>query len=226
MTEKIIYAYHRLRHWPLSLNVGRNGLALALGRLLIDLRDDRLHFGLVVLQLYFLLLCGGWGGLFGATVTLACEPPSTSELLATAIPCLDHILVDVHGGIDVRDRYLVTGFDVAHRDEVHLRVAAFERRSGAWVARVRDLMCCRGPGRSIYVRMEESERERSRRTKRRRILRLLDALYRLACASTRCLLVLSLAEAMIDGFPRVEYKLQCAAGREREIFTHLIISAT
>jgi len=66
MTVKIntsIKGYHRLQHWPLSLNGGRvirNGLTPALGHLLlIDLRDDRLHLGLVVLQLNLLLPCGG-----------------------------------------------------------------------------------------------------------------------------------------------------------------------
>jgi hypothetical protein len=134
-----------LQHWPPSINgvrVGRNGLTVSLGRLFVDLRDDRLHFGFVVLQLYLLLPCGGRRGLPDATVALARKPPSTSELLATAIPCLDNILVFVHGGVGVRDRYLVTGFDVARRDEVHLRVATFERRSGAWVAGVRNLTCC------------------------------------------------------------------------------------
>ena len=127
-------------------------MTLALGHfLLVDLRDDPLHLGLVILQLYLLLPCGGWGSLPGATAALACEPPSTSELLATAVPRLDHIIVVVHGGVDVRDRDLVTGFDVARRDEMHLRVAAFERRSGAWVAGVGNLnKRVVGRGRSLF----------------------------------------------------------------------------
>jgi hypothetical protein len=81
-------------------------------------------------------------------------------------------------------------------------------------------------GSVIYARRrEERVRGRSRRMKRRRILRLLGALYRLACASTRCLLVLSLAGAMIDGFTRVQYESRRVVGRERRKFTHLIISA-
>jgi hypothetical protein len=45
----------------------------------------------------------------------------------------------VYGGIDVRDRYLITGFDIVRHDEMHLRVALFKRRSGAWFAGVSNL---------------------------------------------------------------------------------------
>lgn len=113
---------HRLQHWPLSIDggrIGRNGLTLALDRLLLfDLRDDPFHFRLVVFQLYLLFSCGGWGSLPGTTVALACEPPSASELCTTTIPCLDNTLVVVHGGIDIRDCYLVTGFDIARCNEM------------------------------------------------------------------------------------------------------------
>ena len=53
----------RRRHRGFSINggrIGRNGLTLALGRLLLlDLRDDLFHFRLVVFQLYLLFPCGG-----------------------------------------------------------------------------------------------------------------------------------------------------------------------
>ena len=42
----------------------------------------------------------------------------------------------MYRGVDVRDGDLVTGFNIACRDEVHLRVAIVERRSSGWVARV------------------------------------------------------------------------------------------
>jgi len=106
---------------------------------LVNLRDNRLYFRLV-LYLELLLPRGrGWWSLPDAAVALACEPPSTSEFLATAIPRLNGVLVVVYRGVNVRDGDLVTGFNIARRDEVHLRVAIVERRSGGWVARVSNL---------------------------------------------------------------------------------------
>ena len=141
---------HRVQHGPLrsidgSCHIGGGGLILALVcHFLVDLRDDRLHFRLV-LHLQLFLRCGGLGGWWSlpdAAIALAREPPSTSELLATAIPRLNDILVVVHRSIDVRDGYFVACLDIARRDEVHLRVAAVERRPGAGVAGVSDLQPC------------------------------------------------------------------------------------
>ena len=120
-------------------HISRNGLTLALGcNFLVGFRDDRLHFRLV-LYLQLLLPCGGGWSLPDAAVALAREPPSTSELLATAIPRLNDILVIVHRGVDIGDGYFVTCFDISRRDEVHLRVAAVERRSGTGVAGMSNL---------------------------------------------------------------------------------------
>lgn len=132
-----------LYHRPLSINGGcrisrDRPTFVQARRLLVDLRYDRLHFRLVP-QLQLLLPCGGRGSIPDATVALTREPPSTSELLATAIPRLDDVLAIAHGGVDVRDRYLVAGFDFARRDETHLRVAAFKRWSRGRVAGVRDV---------------------------------------------------------------------------------------
>ena len=85
---------------------------------LVNLRDDRLHF--------FLARGRGWWRLTDAAVALTCEPPSTSEFLATAISRLNDVLVVTYRGVNIRDSDLVTGFDIARRDEVHLRVAIVE----------------------------------------------------------------------------------------------------
>jgi len=115
--------------WTLGLGCG----------FLVDLRDDWLHFRLVLYLELLLPLGRGWWSLPDAAVTLTCEPPPTSEFLATAIPRLNDVLVVVYRSVDVRDGDLVTGFNIARRDEVHLRVAIVERRSGGWVTRVSNL---------------------------------------------------------------------------------------
>lgn len=120
-------------------HIGRNGLTLALGcHFLVGFRDDRLYFRLV-LYLQLLLTCGGGWSLPDAAVALAREPPSTSELLATAMPRLNDILVVVHRGVDIGDGYFVTCFYISRRDKEHLRVAAVERRSGTGVAGMSNL---------------------------------------------------------------------------------------
>jgi len=133
---------HRRQHQLMLLinssrRISSSEWTVALGcGFLVDLRDDRLYFRLV-LYLELLLPRGrGWWSLPDAAVALACEPPSTSEFLATAIPRLNDVLVLAYRGVDVRDGDLVTDFDIARRDEVHLRVAIVERRSGGWVAGV------------------------------------------------------------------------------------------
>ena len=82
------------------------------------------------------------------------------------IPCLDHILIDGYSGVDIRDHYLVTDFDVAQmRNEVHPRVVTFKRRSGAWVTGRRSEKSNVLWARSVtYAQTREAERrERSRR---------------------------------------------------------------
>ena len=142
-----------------------------------------------------------------------CEPPSTSKVLARAIPCLDHILIDGYSGVDIRDHYLVTGFDVAQmRNEVHPRVVAFKRRLGAWVAGVRNPMCCE-PGQSL---MHKRERQRGGNAHVDEMAKNPAPTWHAVLIGVRVNLVssgLCLAGAMIDGFPRVEYKSRGVAGR-------------
>ena len=135
---------HRRQHQLMLLinssrRIGSSEWTVALGcGFLVDLRDDRLYFRLV-LYLELLLSSGRGWSLPDAAVALACEPPSTSEFLATAIPRLNDVLVLAYRGVDVRHGDLITGFNIARRDEVHLRVAIVERRSSGWVAGVSDL---------------------------------------------------------------------------------------
>lgn len=63
MLKKCMHAVVIGSSGPLSINgsrIGRNGLTLALDRLLLlDLRDDPFHFRFVVFQLYLPFSCGG-----------------------------------------------------------------------------------------------------------------------------------------------------------------------